>query len=293
LVATVVTMFGALAAGCGDGAQATGDTSTATDGDATGDGVAADTIEVEQTACTPATGQDGEPVACVGGRLVDEAGAAIPGLKVSACTLQTCIIGETGADGRYRINKLPVAPHKIEVLGQLKGFATMVFYQPTTAGVVATPGRDIVMPTLVDAPVAWAPADGGAVTIAGGMLTLDADPGVLHYPLGTIDKSVLAVELDPLDLPPFDSAPWVGEEAATRVFIVNPFPVFSDTAVAMTVHGAAGVSVGATYQVYTADQLEGVLESAGTATADGAGNIVLDAGAELKTLTTIIVVPDP
>ena len=292
-VATVAAMFGALGAGCDGERPGPADTSSGSDADATiGTDVAADTSQVDPTACTPATGQDGEPVTCVGGRLVDEAGAVIAGLKVSACTLQTCIIGETGVDGRYRINRLPVAPHKIEILGQLKGFATMVFYQPTTAGVLAVPGRDIVMPTLVDVPVAWPPADGGAVTIADGMLTLDADPGVLHYPLGTIDKSVLAVELDPLDLPPFDISPWEGKEAATRVFIVNPFPILSDTAVGMTVHGAEGVGAGATYHVYTADHLEGLLESAGSATADGSGDIVLDAGAELKTLTTIIVVPD-
>jgi len=301
---TMLIATAGFAGACDGDTAATGDTSQATD---TIDAADADTSVGEDTsgsascsvtsaglecgACSTTTGQDGEAVACVGGQIVDGDGAPIAGLKVSACTLQTCIIGDTDDNGHYLINRVPVAPHKMEVLGQLKGYATMVFYQPTVSGVLTKPADDIVMVPLTDTPTAWAPADGGAVSLAGGMLDLVAEAGVLHYPLGTVDKSVVAAEMDADDLPPFDIAPWEGVEAETRVFIINPFPVSADTSIAMTVHGADGVAADAKYDVYTANELEGVLELVGTATANGSGDIVLDDDAELKTLTTIIIVP--
>lgn len=286
----MVTVTAGLTAACGGDTQTPADdtgadtsTTDATTSDDVGGG--------ETTACTPAANDDGEPYACVGGTIVDEDGTPIAGLKVSACTLATCIIGETGEDGRYRIGKLPVGPHKMEILGQIQGYATMIYYQPVTAGVLVEAEREIVMVRLTETPSPWTPADGGAVSLAGEMLDLEVAPGALRYPLGTVDKAAVAVEMDPLDLPPFDIAPWEGKEAGTRVFIVNPFPMQSSSAVAMTVHGATGVAPDTGYDVYTANHLEGVLEHVGTATADGLGDIVLDGDAELLTLTTIIVVP--
>ncbi len=244
------------------------------------------------TPCERPATANREPLACVTGRLVDVDGQPLEGLKVSACTSSSCIAGQTGPDGVYKIGGLPVEPHKLEILARIRGYATMIFAQPVAAGVYAEAPRDIVVPALEAAAAAWPPDAGGAVSVAGGMLELSAAAGTLKYPLGTVNKEVYGVEIAASDLPPFDIEPWVGKEAGTRAFILNPFPMRATASVGMRVLGADGVAAGTPYTVYTAGHLDAHLEQAGVATSDGAGSIVLEPGANLTTLTTIIVVPN-
>lgn len=285
--------------GCGDStepgadADTTAETQVETQGE-TGDVAPESSPDVPTTvACDPATDNAGNPVACVAGRIVDEAGAPVPSLAIGACTLDVCIRGTTNAEGRYVIGRLTVNPQKMLVFGTAKGYAQMIYYQDATAGVLSEAPFDVKVHRLAAPDTAWSAATGGTVAVAGGMLELTADAGALLFPIGAEEK-VTALELDPSELPPYDIEPWAGKEAATRAFIVNPYPLHTEAGkpATLTVKGATGVAAGATYTVYSAHSTQGILEVRGTATADGDGAIVMDAGGTLTDLTTIVVVPD-
>ncbi len=286
--------------GCGVSATPGNDASTQvetqveTSGETSSDVAPESTPDVPTSiACDPATDNAGNPVACVAGRLVDEAGAPVANLAIGACTLDVCIRGTTNAEGRYSIGRLTVNPQKMLVFGAAKGYAQMIFYQDATAGVLSEAPRDVRLHRLGPPDTAWSADAGGTVSLAGGMLELTAPAGALLYPIGAEEK-VTALEVDPGELPPYDIAPWVGKEDATRAFIVNPYPLHTagpDQPATLTVKGATGVAAGTKYTVYAAHSVQGILEAHGTATADGEGAIVLDGGT-LTDLTTLVVVPE-
>ena len=283
--------------GCGDstepGTETSVDAQVETQTETTPDVAAESTPDVPTSiACDPATDNDGNPVACVAGRIVDEAGAPVPSLAIGACTLDVCIRGTTNAEGRYVIGRLTVNPQKMLVFGTAKGYAQMIYYQDATAGVLSEAPFDVQVHRLAAPDTAWSATTGGTVSLAGGMLELTADADALLYPIGAEEK-VTALEVDPTELPPYDIEPWAGKEAATRAFIVNPYPLHTEAGkpATLTVKGATGVTAGATYTVYSAHTTQGILEAHGTATADGNGAIVLEGGT-LTDLTTLVIVPD-
>lgn len=239
--------------------------------------------------CEPAAGGRGEAVACVAGALTDTSGAPVVGVRVSACTLMTCIIGPTDERGQYRIQGLPVEPHKIEILGVPQGYMTMAFFQEVKAGEMALPDRDIVMVPLTGAPVAL-PESGGEAVLAGGVLELAAGDGALVYPIGVPEELEVA-RVDPEDLPPYDVEPWVGKESKTFAFVVNPFAMAVEGEIELTIKGA-GAAPGTPYRLYTADHITGRLEEGGSLVADDAGDLVLQPGATVEDLTTVVIVPN-
>jgi len=224
----------------------------------------------------------------VTGVLVDPAGQPVIGVKVSACTLETCIIGPTDAGGRYEIQGLPVAPHKIEVLGVPKGFLTMVFFQDTTPGTMASAARTIRLVPLTGLTVAL-PESGGTVLAADGMLELAAVEGELTYPAGAPEEIEIARVL-PDDLPPFDLEPWVGKEDRSFAFIVSPFALRA-AGIDLKVKGAGAVA-GTPYRLYSANHVTGLLEEGGSLVADQAGDLVLQPGASMVDFTTVVIVPN-
>lgn len=239
--------------------------------------------------CQPASGGRGEAVACVGGALVDPSGAPVVGVKVSACTSTTCVIGPTDEDGRYDIQGLPVAPHKIEILGVPKGFMTMVFFQDTTAGEMAVAGRDIQLVPLTGA-AAPLPESGGSAVLAGGRLELTAGPDALIYPIGAAEE-IEAAAVDIADLPPFDIEPWRGKEKQSFAFVVNPFAMGVEGDLGLVVKGA-GAAPGTPYRIYTAHHITARLEEGGMLVADERGDLVLQPGASIEDLTTVVIVPN-
>lgn len=287
-------ILGFVLLGCGDAGGDGGNDATGADGDTVGDvggDVGGDAAEVTgPVACNPATGGGrGEKVACLAGAIVDGDGAPIAGIKVSACTSQTCIISPTGADGRYAIQGLPVEPHRMEALGVPKGYMTLEWFQDTTAGFMSEAPHPIVAVPLTHAAVAL-PEAGGTATIADGALELTVGAGVLVYPIGAEEEvEAAAVALE--DLPPYDVAPWVGKEAGARAFVVNPFALGVEGELGLKVKGA-GATAGARFHLYTADHLTGRLDEGGTLVADAAGDLVLQAGATVDELTTVVIVPE-
>jgi hypothetical protein len=284
-------MLGAMSLGCGDSdptpaGDATADASNEVAADVNDTGSDAPTAGVP---CDPPTDGTGAAVACVTGRLVDEAGAPVPNLPIGACTLDVCIRSNTNADGRYVIGRLTVNAQKMLVFGVAKGFAQMIYYQDVTPGVLTSAPHDVVLHKLAAPDSDWPVATGGTVLLASGQLELSAAADTLIYPIGAGEK-VSALEIDVADLPPFDISPWTGHEEQTRAFIVNPYPMHASTGVVARVLGATGVAAGAQYRVYAAHSVHGTLEDAGLATADGNGAIVLAEGS-LTDLTTLVFVP--
>lgn len=248
-------------------------------------------VDAAPVACDPSP--SGKPVGCVHGKVVDTAGKAIAGIKVSACTDVECIRANTAADGTYDIQGLEVGAHHIEVLGDPMGVATMVWWQDVPSGVLSRLPRTVTLQPLAGATkVPWKPADGGKVVLAEGRLELEAEPDTLKYAPGTIDKSALAIELDVDEIPPYDIEPWKGKEAQTVAFIVNPFPLKASTPLKMRILGEDGVATGTPYTIYAADPVFGNLEKVGLMTADGSGALVSEPGGTLTDLTTLVIVPN-
>lgn len=283
-------IVGAALFGCGDsGGEGTTDAAEVADATAgdVGDTSPGDTNG--PVTCAPAQGGRGEKVACVSGAVVDGEGAPIVGIKVSACTTQTCIISPTGADGRYAIQGLPVEPHRMEALGVPKGYMTIEWFQDTTAGVMTEAPHAIVAVPLTGAAQPL-PESGGTALLADGTLELTVGADVLVYPIGAeeeVEAAAVAIE----DLPPYDVAPWTGKEAASRAFVVNPFALGVEGELGLKVKGV-GAAAGARYHLYTADHLTGRLDEGGTLVADDAGDLVLQPGATADELTTVVVVPE-
>lgn len=228
----------------------------------------------------------------VEGKLVDQAGAPIEGLKVLACTLETCITGETDGSGAYRISELPVEPHKMQILGELEGFATMNYYQDVQAGKATVPPRDVVMSALESGKHAWPAETGGTAAVADGKLEITAGPNEISYPLGTFVEEVYAAELAPADIPPYDVEPWVGKEAGTYAFHINPIGISSDGAPFDLKVVGAGAAEGTAYEIWAVGKDDAFLKKVGSATADASGDIVSDEGAGASLLTTVIFVPE-
>lgn len=240
-----------------------------------------------------AKGPTDKPVGCVYGKLVDGGGNPVKGARVSVCTDVECLIGTTADSGAYDIQGLSVGPHHVEVLGEPLGVFTMVWWQDVPAGVQSRLSKPVRVHPLAGATkVPWAPATGGKVVLADGRLELEADKDALKYAPGTLDKSVTAIEIDVDELPPFDITPWKGKEAASRAFIINPFPLKSSTPIKLRIIGEPGVAVSTPYRVYAADPVWGNLEDVGLVTADGSGDLVSASGGALKDLTTIVIVPN-
>jgi len=239
--------------------------------------------------CEPAAGGRGGAVACVGGALVDPDGEPVIGVKVSACTLTTCIIGPTDEDGRYNIQGLPVEPHKIEILGVPKGFMTMVFFQDTLPGEMAVAPRTVQLVPLTGAATPL-PESGGSAVLAGGKLELMAGPDALVYPIGAPEEIEVAA-IDVADLPPFDIEPWRGKEEESFAFVVSPFALGVEGDIELVVKGA-GAAPGTPYRIYTAHHITARLEEGGMLVADAEGDLVLQPGASLEDLTTVVIVPN-
>lgn len=244
-------------------------------------------------ACEPAADERGRPYACIAGAVTSEAGEPVAGVKIAACTSETCIISTTLADGTYNVQRLPVEPHKVEVFGVMKGFMTLAFFQDVMPGELARASRTLILPRQTNDAVAWLPANGGTVELADGQLVFDAEPGTLRYLVGTPEAEMLveAVEVPVRNLVPYDTEPWKGKESKSMAFVVNPFPLTASASVDLTIKGASATA-NALYTLYAAHSTTGELEEAGILVGAANGDLVLQPGATLTHLTTLVVVPN-
>ncbi len=232
---------------------------------------------------TPRTGH-------VMGRVVGPDGTGLAALKVLACTESTCVRGETDADGRYDIDGLLLLPQKMEVFGSPKGYVDFYYFQDVTADNPNTAPRDVVTFPLPDT-TPWPKDQGGAVSVAGGALTLEADAGGFRYPLGAAQE-VGAVQVSAEDLPPLDSEPWQGRAAETVAFVVHPLGITATEGAAFRVATVgAALPPGAPYTAYTVDSKHGTLEEIGALTVSPDGELIIPRAMALTKLGQLIFVP--
>jgi len=243
--------------------------------------------------CEPAADERGRPFACIAGALVADDGSPVAGVRVAACTEMTCIVANSATNGEYIVQRLPVEPHKVEILGGNKGFMTVAFFQDVLPGELARAKRPVLIPKLTEQAELWLAKSGGTVTVAGGKLVLTAKANVLRYPIGTPEEEMLveAVEIPVAKLLPYDSEPWKGKESKSLAFVVNPFPLTATESIGLTVTGV-GASPNSLYRLYAAHSTTGELDEVGVLAADANGNLVLQPGASLTHLTTLVVVPN-
>lgn len=243
--------------------------------------------------CEPAADERGNPYACIAGSLESATGEPVVGVRVSACTHETCITGQTAADGTYLVQRLPVEPHKVEILGAAKGFMTLAFFQDVVPGEVARATRTVILPRLTNAAVSWTTAQGGTASVAGGKLELQAGADVLRYPIGTPEEEMVveAVAVPLNELVPYDIEPWKGKESSSMAFLINPFPLTAGESIGLKVKDV-GAAANKLFTLYAANASTGELDEAGILVADADGNLVLQPGASLTQLTTLVIVPN-
>lgn len=249
----------------------------------------------------------------VQGRVVGVDGTPLAQVDVLACTLSTCVFGESDADGLYDVGGLAMVPQKIQILGEPSGLMNTYHYQdPATANPNVLPRDVVAFETCEPESVVWMPepkslvaGDPTTAIIADGRLELTGDSYVLEYPIG-YDDLVCAKEVAPEHLPPFDVEPWLHAEDTTLAFLVHPdievktvygyvepeFEAALDAArIGLTVRGV-DAPIGAMYGVWVADHWTGILHRQGEAVVDAAGDLVTGMDSGPRSLNWVIFIPE-
>lgn len=229
---------------------------------------------------------------CTIGTLIDPEGGPVSGVRVSACTPSTCITGTTDDAGDFIIQGLPVEPHKLEVLGFIRGFFTTIYYLEMRSGLVAKPEKPIQLQRLPAAMVkGFEPAVGGELALAEGDVKIDADPGSLSFPIGTIGDGAEAAAVDPLVLPTFDIAPWTGLEADSFAYTLHPFPLRSDGGVEIALRVPDDRIEAASYRLYSVHTSSARVEDVGLLERGDDGLWRLSDPTLLRHLAILVAVP--
>jgi len=232
--------------------------------------------------------------ACTRGSLLGSDGAPVVGVRVTACTAATCITGTSDASGHFDITGLPVEPHKLEVLGFIKGFYSAVYFVDMIGGTFVEPMAPIRLHPLPDTMVTgFVPETGGTLTLAGGDLEIVAPPSGLTFPIGTAAEGAEATSVDLATLPDYDINPWVGREAGAFAYIIHPFPLKSDGTVAVGLRAPAGVTEAASYRLYTVHTSTARIEDAGLLARDVDGLWRVEDPSALHHVSILIAVPEP
>lgn len=296
LIATALALTClALAPACGDGGGGPTD-ATGADSDAGGDTSAPGNRFADRT---PPAGQ-----AALGGRIVDQDGEPIAGMRVAACSQQECPIVKTGADGVFFHASLPPdRPRAIYAHGSHSfanpgpTYATVVLREDPAADAAMDVG-DLVLPLLEGEPVAADPALGGTFALADGSLEVTIPPGALTYAIGTPEASqkLQAGRVAVQDLPLYASRPWAGREGRSIAYSVAPWEARSSAPISFVVHGS-GEAAGVVFDVYQVEPFTTAIavvaepEKVGTATVDEQGDVVSDPGGALESLIVLVLVP--
>lgn len=264
--------LGACVAGGGDG-NGTQNTDTAPDA-----GTTADTGNPpENDAVEPAMGS-------LTGKVVDDSGTGLEGVLILGCDDDSCLTTKTGAGGTYNL-AVPMGWRKMQVMGTALGKMNMLFFQDVTTTEPTAAPRDLVLVGFDEGFSALSKEAGGTAVLAGGALTITADPGVAKYPIGAVEE-IYAAPVTSAQLASFDvEDPWTGNESGTLAFHINPLPVLTledGQTFGFSVTGGSGE-----YMAYYVNDHYGTLHEAGPCSADADGNVV----GTVPVLTSLILVP--
>ncbi len=256
-------------------------------GDSTGDadaGSSTDTVN----ACAPSaqlpTVCPGPDAGCATGFIVDNEGCPVEGIKILACDDDSCITGDTDANGMYLIS-LSAGWRKMQVMGTKKDFMTILFHTDVVAGSPSSPAKHVQLVPEATESAALVAETGGTAVVAGGALEITAEAEDAEFPIG-FDEALSAVAAPVSSLGPYDSAPWAGKEDGTLAFHLGPATVKSkEKGFSFKVTTAVA---GTTYAMYYVDGHDATLKDVGQATADDAGVVE---GSGVTSLTTLILIP--
>ena len=237
------------------------------------------------------------PTGSIKGRIVDETGNGLVGLKVLCCTSSLCVSGETESDGRYRFDDLEIydeslsEARKMHVTDLSGAYMDIVFHQVVVAGEVRELQNDVAMTPDSGVPSIWGEDTGGAVALAEGKLELNASPESLIFPFGLNDSMIRAVSILAKNVPPQDVEAWVGHEDETISFLINPLDIRSKEALGLLVSDGVEREIGRRFEVWSLNSSKGVMEMAGTASVQSDFRILGDDDLNLTRVSMIILVP--
>ena len=110
--------------------------------------------------------------------------------------------------------------------------------------------------------------------------------------LGYDGEVIQAERLEGDEIPPYDIEPWMSRKADSFAFAFYPQNTKASENVTFKVTTGVNQPQGTQYFIWTADFSHASLHNVGTATVDANGHLVSDTGAEIKDLTTIVLIPD-
>jgi len=230
--------------------------------------------------------------AATAGRLVDTTGAPVEGVRVLCCSSETCLIDSTDADGVYlHIGIDPTHRYKMQVTDTEGRYSDLLYYQPYAVDTLSTMETDVIVHPLSAELIDWPADTGGQVSLAGGELSLTAEPGALDYPLGK--PKTLQAERVPVDqLPPYSPAPW-GDTPGALAYVFTPATVEITTPAALEITLTEPLEEGASYAIWNADSHTGDMVAAGTATVNAEGVLVAEDTSEITYFSTLVLFPTP
>jgi hypothetical protein len=229
--------------------------------------------------------QANHPESGVTGVLKNEAGRPLAGAKVLACMTKVCLVGETGADGRFRFSIDPPVDIVIKTEPDLaasprRGAAMMP---------VALAGRRVIdvgsvyVPSL-PAGLPFGPgADDPQTVAAGDGLELTLSRKALKPRPGDVIVELAARRVPAARAPKYAT---LGGEEVIAVYALYPFAATSATPIAVRV--ASTLPDGAAVKFRTINEIDGTF-SAPVPGRASAGFVATDAGAGITGLTWLVI----
>jgi len=238
--------------------------------------------DVEEVVVVPGT---------ISGRIVNAQGEGLVGIKMLSCTTSLCVSGETGANGEYLFEGIDPEPQKMQATDAGGVYMSVIFYQECISEEHEKLSWDVVMPERNTAVVSWPEGQAGELVTADGALTLTLADGALDYPLGFFDENIRVEYVPGSQLPPYDAHPWAGAEEGVFAYYFYPLHIMAEPFAAFSAVMQEPAPEGAEYEIWSVDPDSARIELVGKAVVDVDGALVSATDAELKHLSTLILVP--
>jgi len=206
----------------------------------------------EEEENTPDVQEEVLPPGSISGRIIDEMGNGLGGIKMLSCTESLCVSGETDDYGEYLFYDLGPSPQKMQATDATGVHMSVIFYQECVSGEHGTLTRDVIMPLRQTPEVSWPEEQGGTVELADGALIIILEEGSLDYPLGYFDEKMRAEAVPGERLPPYDQEPWAGQEERVMGYYLYPPHIMADPSAGVQA-AVSGSVMGDVYDIWSVD----------------------------------------
>ena len=229
--------------------------------------------------------------AVLAGRVVNQEGMPLEGLRVLCCSHNICYQDETGDDGRYLIADIDIDDvYKMQAADPTKTYTSVYFYQAITGGEYTKLEGDIILQPRDMTPIPWAVEGGGSVQLANDTLELTAQPGSLTYPTG-LPEEIAADPIAGTILPPYKGVDWTEKNETLIAFVFNPAPIGAMSPVGLKISSSKVGEPGDRWTIWSLNPDTAVMESVGEAVVEDNGDLVSADDALLQNLNTIVLEP--